>query len=854
MGYFENIVKYLRKNNISKSLDSWAELLDIPTKPSENDLTKLLENRNVKTKIPSNIISDFIIAKELKYDTNPEWNNPISRGLIDLAVERGYGAYEDLITKIDRENYSKEILQQTGFDVKGLQKSKRVMKKQLQKWRKNNDYYVPLQDLFWAFNTESAEYKLKYYDPSRYAKSAIGALGVLGMELYRLIYAGLEKLGQKIRPNVQPPIPKSMDTAKYDFNNILNILYRGSGLGGLLDSFRERHTIAFVETGSSEFYIQDLLTAFSDKNMGLDDVVMNNESIKPSKIPKIPQESRDPIKYFYNKKFKPTVLDNILVPFDYRYVRGEGNVNVFEEATWNLDAVPMGEIVNLNLPEEFNKNIESFKSMNTSPLTIMYKFKREYLYGDPKLAAGKTRFESTALFKKGVCQDVNFLFLYTLRKMGIPSFMALGYLQEEDKIIAPGHAVVIAKYDKEWEIYDATPTKKEEDYDSNKDRPEKHKPFKPKKQKNYHFFNGVGKLYRSFRKEYNEIKESARRKAIDLEKRIYKDLLTNLDEQLNATTQIVVSQISTISPTSDNYAKIVATTTEDLSKINVIRNIGLENISNIPRKYNFDTKRDLKPQNVSVRVNGLFKPKQVREALKQLKYYELAYPDYVQRVNMFNVSKDYYNEVLRTQGKLIPFHSRQNGDWTKLIDYMFFIAGKTEVPPSPLNVSAPERVYFDVKPKLDVRDPENGREYRIKKPKWIQPQRSDDKRVFSVKDEGAALDITDEQLKTEIYNILPFEEQWYKREMEQVEYPDQRRYTHAAEILKFDKEYSEKNKFYWHFISEFLKSNIKAGEYTASVVFQKLTQAVQEYDNQVKRNHKDPYDVAYRLHSKFIEF
>lgn len=825
MGYYQALVDYLQHGEEKdKRVEKHTKLLEIEGKPDEEGLCELLEDRNIVQTLNPKRVYDFDVAQNLKKNRkDPQWDNKVSQALINLALERANDRLGNFFEEIDKEEFAKFLLHNSKYDIAGLEEAKSIFWPELVKWAGDNDYYIPVREFFdnkdhhFREGNHRGDYKdfFKEYTPMNQGLEGLAKILLLPMVLLdqalqqTKFYEWMDKMVEKLGSQV--------NITKTDFNRYSDFMKdRSSEVGDMFKdfferlskSYKERHVIAWIDEDSNPFYVQHVINGFPNKNADDIFLVKSYNAVNPVDgiekkgiVAKVSQS-----KYHYKKKYKPSRLEDVLVPFDGEYIGSEANVLCFGFSPWDLDKLPQKSVAKLDLPEEFLERIEGYKRRNTSPEIIARNLREEFYYESPKKILGKTRFESAAITQRGVCQDVNFLYWYTLREMGIPSHYILGHVPEGDTLTTTEHASVLVKMGDNWNILDATPHKIAEKESSKTSSFNFSIPSFPKMDT-----HRIRDLIESIGDSYISVKEAARNKGMELQQRMYKDLLDEFRESASKTTSIIKEQLSVRDFLPDFYREVLQETRQNLYHMDqTIDKINF--FTNLPEDVT---------QNPKINIHGFFKPKQIRESLEEMEYYQNAYPEYAQRLDMFKVSRDILEKTMGTEGNLRPFHSGQNGSWENIINYMFLLAGQSERPSTPLDIPNPKRTFYRTVKQLLGQDSITGETYVIKKPKHIQPKRSNDKRMFHSVNE-----VPSEEEIRRVYPLGFEEHAWLKKEFETIDLrPSKEHYTHSPAILTFDKEYSQKYRDYWNFVGNYLRGHIHAGEMTASVVAEELTKA-----------------------------
>jgi hypothetical protein len=124
----------------------------------------------------------------------------------------------------------------------------------------------------------------------------------------------------------------------------------------------------------------------------------------------------------------------------------------YEYREWDLDSVQQGRLDFANY-----SSITGELSAHAGPDEIAKYLREKITYKEPRRMDGLSRAEVAAKTREGVCQDSNTILLYALRERNIPSVLALGHkLDGHNMTTKTGHAIVLAKWEGKWRVYDAT--------------------------------------------------------------------------------------------------------------------------------------------------------------------------------------------------------------------------------------------------------------------------------------------------------------------------------------------------------------------------------------------------------------
>lgn len=822
--YYQILLEYLKdKDDRVKEMSVLLEPPISKDSPLE-DIETLVLKEETSDLFPKQIKEGLSNAIAINRESYPFY----SKELIDRAVGLSREDLEKYLSTFDREDTIRAMLHHLGYDSHGLEIGRNVLTTELIKWELDPGYYVPVTDFFAPegvvlkkdLELEGHLEFRDYSDPLRHSKTLMSKF------LLPLLAIPACALGT-LAAGLYGAMNKPLDSFRTDFNRFSNNVSDGFSAAGeafsdgfdeLREKWEKRRLIAEYD-GGDMFFVEHLLSDFARPEDDLDDLYSLGMAMESSRVKISLQDSGSTIRLRYLNGFRPTSGEKVFSPLNYSVKDENDEELILRLGEWELNKADTPLVARLTLPESFKEMVEGFDNLLVSG--IERRVKEEFIYKKPKKYKDLSRFESAAFSEAGVCQDVNFLLWYALRQNGVPSYLAVGFRGEDGKIeFNAGHTKVIA-FDKvidKWEEFDATPSKADVDrYEDGQKRENSNLeisveiPDLP----SIEIPSLSKRLKESVSSAYRATKEKAIEYIVRAEKWAYRDLLNDFEQTLDA-----------FNGAFEGIEKSVVLTQKEKDKLaenNLGRTCFVQRLRNIPViEYNKGLRTE--------EIRRPFNPKELREAVESLKYFANALPEYIQRYHNFIRAENVLHEVLKTNGKLIPYSSDNPEQWREMITELFSMFGHIAEPPHPFDTAEPRRFYYKAFDKKQIVDEKTGLVYRLHKPKHITDLHSDDRGFF--------IDNSKDALVEQIANVrriydgqIPVHERgWYNLSEERIDLrPYRTNYTLSPEILSFDKNWAVKREDYYVLLGDIMKRHIKQRESMFAYMYGALQGMYEEF-------------------------
>jgi hypothetical protein len=812
VSYLEDVIEYLRRcPEPDRTIEREARILDHALYPHQREFPQLVQHQRFAKHFPKDLTLDAKIVYSLNGNGHP--------AMKEWALQSTNRSVYRALTSLDKAAAARRILADSKYDIEALIEAEEVFAPELEKWKQDNTYYIPVREFFDnkpqapVASTEIREPRKPLRDAAKKAlEHSFNIAGYLTLPLQLLRSFLPESIGENLR------------TTKDDFNKKRQEWRSraGTAASSAINSgkesyqkFRDRNLIATIDGYSADFYASYLIAGTPDKHMDSGELLQSGALLLARDIP-CKKVGSIITSLVYRKESVPRDESRLLVPFNYSFTAIDGMKIHYNMSAWDFDAIAQQDVDDLILPADFITRIEQYRNENVTNEFICSEIKNSFQYKLPKSHLNLTRFEGAARTKLGVCQDVNYLLFYTFRKLHRPSFLLAGFQPDGNRITTDdGHVITVARDELTgtWSIYDATPGIKER-WEFQTSRIKKTRVGRALDRTTNALIGLTTPVFRGGRKVIaggvQLAAKYSRLAAMTLQQAMYKDLLDDLRKYSEATSQSVYE--ADYSKFEDEHKALAERNAErELRAYCHLDNIGIWD----DQTFRIDPR---------FRISGLFSPSDVRKAVHNLKYYSVAFPEYLKRFDKLHLPVEMIEEVVQKGGYIHPVSSSDAG-WRRCIHYLFALAAFDEVPPSPGQTSEPVLGYLNPRKFIQVYNETTNSYDRIEQPERIRPRMLRSREFFIASDEEYTF-------ATRILTLFKVDQadwSWYHPSTTSIEVSPVERYQYSPQILSFDKKRSRTRDQYWHSIAQIISTYAKSREHSGQVVHDTILNARYEY-------------------------
>lgn len=704
MTYFEDVLAYLRESHDrDQTIDQASSTLD---KIINAENHSWHENySSLEHLLPEEIKTWQPVVAMLSH---PNDHNPY---FLSMASAQAETSVNKAIREIDLDTVRKKVLECAGYDLPGLSKAKKVIVPELERWKKDNNYPVPIREFFdekiakpWLDDVPVAQdigmaeikrFASEIYNLTspriRQVGSAINKVistGILIPILAAAVPAFLTYKGLQFMAAGKKAMGKMTDGSTMDFNQFNE--------GSAVEVHEELYYKVPID---ADFLIATIVTGMNSKHSTLKE--LQNSGYTTQVLGGLSELIN---KEEYTIQTAPSAQDGTPPRILNQEITQEGWTSItYSPKEWDAYKLVAQKLpIDLETTAEYRILVDTLRAKNASPATIAESVGSLFQYGQPA-KSDEARFEAALKQRRGVCQDVNFWVMHALREVNYTeSYLAIGYVRKNSTITTDDcHAQVIMNHEGTLQYVDGTPGSNftERLAQTGRNWHVAKKPQTPS-------FSRGG----SRDTQRHSLDESVSEEEVNSLSQQWDNFKAQASRTVNNAKEFSITQYKTAKKAIrqllvkgqaafySDYVDALSNTTREAVSVSNTHSIAssmrlvnhyCQNIKGIKVQTTGDVGR--------VEVVDFIKPEQIKHAVGELEYITAATPQRAQRFNQDGHYRAVLDELSKS-GKLFPF-SANDPNWRDGMEFLLKLANRNATPPELYAVSTPERVIFTLNTK-----------------------------------------------------------------------------------------------------------------------------------------------------------